>query len=382
MPEQEFVTQALWYELPDELLREEFPLDVLQGSLHAAEHGQIAVLPLIAMCDRWDIGGLSTAFHHQTGRPTIFIYDGHPGGVGITRVGFERFERARRRRPAADLGVPLPRRLPLVRAVAQVRQPQRAAQQARRGRDAQPDGRALGRSPPQADISPRRSPAAPADARGGCTPAASSPPSSWRSPWQQQWGRLPRRRPAREGERWRGRLRRARAATAAERASARRSPSASGGAPRRRRRRPPATASRSPAASAGAAPTRASAPGAGAIATRARTWPPPPARRWSRPTAGIVEAVQYQARGAGHYVVHPQRGLRLRVHAPAGRLDASCARASACAPASGSRRRQHGRVDRPAPALRDLGGRLVRRRRPDRPAAAAPGVGGVSPASG
>jgi DEAD/DEAH box helicase domain-containing protein len=71
----------------------EVPLDVLQGSLHAAEHGQIAVLPLIAMCDRWDIGGLSTAYHHQTGRPTIFIYDGHPGGVGITRVGYEQFER-------------------------------------------------------------------------------------------------------------------------------------------------------------------------------------------------------------------------------------------------------------------------------------------------
>ncbi len=92
LPEQDFVTQALWYELPDSLVREEFPLEVLQGSLHAAEHGQIAVLPLIAMCDRWDIGGLSTAYHHQTGRPTIFIYDGHPGGVGITRAGFERFE--------------------------------------------------------------------------------------------------------------------------------------------------------------------------------------------------------------------------------------------------------------------------------------------------
>jgi DEAD/DEAH box helicase domain-containing protein len=92
LPEQQFVTQALWYELPEPLLREEFPLDVLQGSLHAAEHGQIAVLPLIAMCDRWDIGGLSTAFHHQTGRPTIFIYDGHPGGVGITRLGFKLFE--------------------------------------------------------------------------------------------------------------------------------------------------------------------------------------------------------------------------------------------------------------------------------------------------
>jgi DEAD/DEAH box helicase domain-containing protein len=92
MPEQDFVTQALWYELPDSLLRDDFALEALQGSLHAAEHGQIAVLPLIAMCDRWDIGGLSTAFHQQTGRATIFIYDGHPGGVGITRVGFERFE--------------------------------------------------------------------------------------------------------------------------------------------------------------------------------------------------------------------------------------------------------------------------------------------------
>jgi DEAD/DEAH box helicase domain-containing protein len=93
LPEEQFVTQALWYVLPEKLLREEFPLDVLQGSLHAAEHGQIAVLPLIAMCDRWDIGGLSTAFHPQTGRPTIFIYDGHPGGVGITRTGYEQFER-------------------------------------------------------------------------------------------------------------------------------------------------------------------------------------------------------------------------------------------------------------------------------------------------
>jgi len=93
MPEQHFATQALWWELPEQALAEDFPLDVLQGALHAAEHAQIAVLPLIAMCDRWDIGGLSTAFHSQTGRPTVFIYDGHPGGVGITRVGFARFER-------------------------------------------------------------------------------------------------------------------------------------------------------------------------------------------------------------------------------------------------------------------------------------------------
>jgi DEAD/DEAH box helicase domain-containing protein len=92
MPPEHFTTQALWYELPEQALADDFPLDVLQGSLHAAEHAQIAVLPLIAMCDRWDIGGLSTAFHAQTGRPTIFIYDGHPGGVGITRMGFRAFE--------------------------------------------------------------------------------------------------------------------------------------------------------------------------------------------------------------------------------------------------------------------------------------------------
>jgi DEAD/DEAH box helicase domain-containing protein len=92
LPEQRFLTQALWYELPAQFLARDFPLDVLQGSLHAAEHAQIAVLPLIAMCDRWDIGGLSTAYHPQTGRPTIFIYDGHPGGVGITRLGFRLFD--------------------------------------------------------------------------------------------------------------------------------------------------------------------------------------------------------------------------------------------------------------------------------------------------
>jgi DEAD/DEAH box helicase domain-containing protein len=91
LPTTEFSTQALWYELPEELL-EEFPSEALLGALHAAEHTQIAVLPLLAMCDRWDIGGLSTNMHPQTGRPTIFIYDGHPGGVGITRRGFHEFD--------------------------------------------------------------------------------------------------------------------------------------------------------------------------------------------------------------------------------------------------------------------------------------------------
>ncbi|MGH2957742.1 MAG: DEAD/DEAH box helicase, partial [Solirubrobacterales bacterium] len=92
LPEQDFVTQALWYVIGDRMAAA-LPQEVLLGALHASEHGQIAVLPLIAMCDRWDIGGLSTNVHHQTGSPTIFIYDGHPGGVGITRRGYEVFER-------------------------------------------------------------------------------------------------------------------------------------------------------------------------------------------------------------------------------------------------------------------------------------------------
>jgi DEAD/DEAH box helicase domain-containing protein len=91
LPPHSFTTQALWYELGEDLL-DEFPHEVLLGALHAAEHTQIAVLPLLAMCDRWDIGGLSTNFHPQTGRPTIFIYDGHPGGVGITLQGFRTFD--------------------------------------------------------------------------------------------------------------------------------------------------------------------------------------------------------------------------------------------------------------------------------------------------
>ena len=92
LPEQSFPTQALWYTLPPKLSGA-LPMEVLLGALHATEHCQIAVLPLIAMCDRWDIGGLSTNVHAQTGKPTIFIYDGHPGGVGITRRGYEVFER-------------------------------------------------------------------------------------------------------------------------------------------------------------------------------------------------------------------------------------------------------------------------------------------------
>jgi DEAD/DEAH box helicase domain-containing protein len=128
LPPTSFSTQALWFELDSSVLglgeltidgkpagagsgsdasgergtgagstdsgvaHDAIPLESLLGALHAVEHSQIAVLPLIAMCDRWDIGGLSTNLHPQTGGATIFIYDGHPGGIGITRTAFARFE--------------------------------------------------------------------------------------------------------------------------------------------------------------------------------------------------------------------------------------------------------------------------------------------------
>jgi DEAD/DEAH box helicase domain-containing protein len=89
LPPTTFETEAIWY-VPDEAQLEGLePLPKLLGSLHAAEHAMIAILPLWAMCDRWDIGGLSTNLHFQTGRPTVFVYDGHAGGVGIARRGYD-----------------------------------------------------------------------------------------------------------------------------------------------------------------------------------------------------------------------------------------------------------------------------------------------------
>jgi DEAD/DEAH box helicase domain-containing protein len=92
LPETTFETEAVWFSPTPGLLAGIDAMPQLLGALHAAEHTLIALLPLWAMCDRWDIGGLSTNVHFQTGLPTIFVYDGHAGGVGITERGFERFE--------------------------------------------------------------------------------------------------------------------------------------------------------------------------------------------------------------------------------------------------------------------------------------------------
>ncbi|HET9242286.1 MAG TPA: DEAD/DEAH box helicase [Gaiella sp.] len=91
LPETSFETEGVWF-CPDEiLLRGIDTMPTLVSALHAAEHSLISLLPLFAMCDRWDIGGLSTNVHEQTGGPTVFVYEGHAGGVGIAERGFDRF---------------------------------------------------------------------------------------------------------------------------------------------------------------------------------------------------------------------------------------------------------------------------------------------------
>ena len=92
LPATTFDTEAVWYIPSARHLEGLEAMPTLLSSLHAAEHSMIALLPLWAMCDRWDIGGLSTNIHQDTGEPTVFIYDGHPGGVGISERGFDQFE--------------------------------------------------------------------------------------------------------------------------------------------------------------------------------------------------------------------------------------------------------------------------------------------------
>ncbi len=91
LPPTSFGTEAVWFVPPPQAIEGWESLPLLLASLHAAEHAMIAVLPLWAMCDRWDIGGLSTNHHPQTEGPTVFVYDGYPGGVGIAERGYQAF---------------------------------------------------------------------------------------------------------------------------------------------------------------------------------------------------------------------------------------------------------------------------------------------------
>jgi DEAD/DEAH box helicase domain-containing protein len=108
LPKQVLRTRAVWYTVSDELLtaaaeagEDSSATEVcrapggaglsparLPGALHAAEHAAIGLLPLFATCDRWDIGGVSTALHADTGEATVFVHDGHPGGAGFADRGF------------------------------------------------------------------------------------------------------------------------------------------------------------------------------------------------------------------------------------------------------------------------------------------------------
>ena len=82
-------TRAVWWTLSPEQLQSAAlqPADV-PGAAHAAEHAAIALLPLFATCDRWDIGGVSTGWHPDTDAATVFVYDGHPGGAGFAERGY------------------------------------------------------------------------------------------------------------------------------------------------------------------------------------------------------------------------------------------------------------------------------------------------------
>jgi DEAD/DEAH box helicase domain-containing protein len=113
LPQQVFTTQGFWLVIPPPTIEKTLAAlaapdatagpaaqsapssadeAAIPGALHAAEHTLIALLPLYAMCDRWDIGGLSTPWHWQTDAATIFVYDSYPGGIGLARRGFEAFE--------------------------------------------------------------------------------------------------------------------------------------------------------------------------------------------------------------------------------------------------------------------------------------------------
>jgi DEAD/DEAH box helicase domain-containing protein len=90
LPPTELETRAFWYVVGDDVCRDAgVSATALPGTLHAAEHAAIGILPLFTICDRWDVGGISTPMLDETGAPTIVVYDGYPGGAGVAELGFE-----------------------------------------------------------------------------------------------------------------------------------------------------------------------------------------------------------------------------------------------------------------------------------------------------
>lgn len=89
LPPRTLRTRAVWWTVTEDQLDEaRIPQEALGGALHAAEHASIGMLPLFATCDRWDIGGVSVPLHPDTLLPTVFVYDGHPGGAGFAERAF------------------------------------------------------------------------------------------------------------------------------------------------------------------------------------------------------------------------------------------------------------------------------------------------------
>ncbi len=90
LPPNRLVTRAFWYAVDTGLLRRAgLPPSAWPGTLHAAEHTAIGMLPLFTICDRWDVGGVSTPWSVDVGGPAIFVYDGYPGGAGIAELGYD-----------------------------------------------------------------------------------------------------------------------------------------------------------------------------------------------------------------------------------------------------------------------------------------------------
>ena len=121
-------------------------VDLMMGGLHAMEHAAIGVLPLFALCDRNDIGGVSTNLHPDTGKAQVFIYDGHPGGVGIAEHGYgrDRGTAVGNARRGVEMPVRRRRRLPIVHTIAEVREQQRLSKQGCRVKVTARDTRGIG----------------------------------------------------------------------------------------------------------------------------------------------------------------------------------------------------------------------------------------------